>query len=197
MPAVVASLIGYAVYVGASGLGLTPVWQFAPATEPQPVDLAWAVGSGVLGAGVAIAFSFPVERAGGLMAKLPLDRRLLVGGAVLGLLGLLSPHVLTYAKRRLDPLLLTAAAPASVFVIAALAKFVGTTPTVASGWRGGFIIPLFFIGAVLGHAIHLVLPATDEAVIACALMAAINTGVTKTPLGSSLVVTKMVGPAAR
>ena len=29
--------------------------------------------------------------------------------------------------------------------------------------------------------------------IACALMAAINTGVTKTPLGSTLVVSKMVG----
>lgn len=193
LPAVVASLIGYAVYVAASGLGLTPVWRFALAADPLPIDLAWAVGAGIVGSAVAIAFTFSVERCGGVMSKLPLDRRVMVGGVILGLLGLLSPYALTYGKRQLDPLLLTTAVPASFFVLAAIAKFVGTTATVASGWRGGFIIPLFFIGAALGHAIHLWIPSTNEAVIACALMAAINTGVTKTPLGSSLVVSKMVG----
>lgn len=50
-------------------------------------------------------------------------------------------------------------------------------------------------GAALGHAFHSLLPSTNEAVIACALMAAANTGVTKTPIGSTLVVSKMVGLA--
>lgn len=116
-----------------------------------------------------------------------------LGGLVLGSLALLSPYALTYGKYQINPLLSTAAAPASFFALAALAKFAGTTATVASGWRGGFIIPLFFIGAALGHAFHALVPTANEAVVACALMAAVNTGVTKTPLGSTLVVSKMVG----
>ena len=69
-------------------------------------------------------------------------------GSCSGVSALLSPFVLTYGKYQIDPLLATAA-PASFFALAALAKFAGTTATVASGWRGGFIIPLFFIGAAL------------------------------------------------
>jgi H+/Cl- antiporter ClcA len=52
---------------------------------------------------------------------------------------------------------------------------------------------MFFIGATVGRLGHLWLPGTNEAVIMAALMAAINVGVTKTPLGSTLVVTEMAG----
>ncbi len=61
------------------------------------------------------------------------------------------------------------------------------------GWKGGFIIPLFFIGACLGRAGHVCFPHTNEAVLIAALMVACNVGVTKTPLGSVLVVTEMAG----
>jgi H+/Cl- antiporter ClcA len=192
LPSVVASLVGYVIYVAASGLGLTPTWHFAAAPDPLPLDLLWAAGAGVVGALIAIAFSSAVALGRRALAPLPEAWRPALGGLVLGSLALLSPYVLTYGKYQIDPLLATAA-PASFFALAALAKFAGTTATVASGWRGGFIIPLFFIGAALAHACHLLLPPTNEAVIACALMAAINTGVTKTPLGSTLVVSKMVG----
>ena len=87
----------------------------------------------------------------------------------------------------------TAKAAASLFLVAAAAKMLGTSVTVSTGWRGGFIIPLFFIGAALGRLWHLALPHTNEVVLMAALMVAINTGVTKTPLGSTLVVTKMAG----
>jgi H+/Cl- antiporter ClcA len=195
LPAVVSSLIGYGVYVAASGLGLTPVWHFALEREPVPLDLAWALGAGVVGAAVALAFIHAVELGRRAIAPIRASWRPAVGGLVLGALALASPWALTYGKQQIDPLLSTGGAPASFFVLAALAKFAGTTTTVASGWRGGFIIPLFFIGAALGHALHAAVPSTNEAVVACAFMAAINTGVTKTPLGSTLVVSKMVGLA--
>ncbi len=195
LPAVVASLIGYSVYVAASGLGLTPVWDFAMESEPVPTDLLWAIGAGVVGGAVALAFTNAVELGRRAIAPIPEVWRPALGGLVLGSLALLSPYALTYGKYQINPLLSTAAAPASFFALAALAKFAGTTATVASGWRGGFIIPMFFIGAALGHAFHALVPWTNEAVITCALMAAVNTGVTKTPLGSTLVVSKMVGLA--
>ena len=85
----------------------------------------------------------------------------------------------------------TPAAP--LFAVAFAAKFVGTSMTVSSGWRGGFIIPLFFMGVALGRLWHLEMPSTNEVVLIAGLMAGINTGVTKTPIGSTLVVTEMAG----
>jgi H+/Cl- antiporter ClcA len=77
--------------------------------------------------------------------------------------------------------------------LAALAKLVASSVTLASGWKGGFIIPLFFMGACLGRAGHIVFPHSNEAVLIAALMVACNVGVTKTPIGSVLVVTEMAG----
>jgi len=193
LPAVVSSLVGYGVYVAASGLGLTPVWDFTLESGPLPIDLLWALAAGVVGAGIALAFTNAVEFGRAALGPVPDAWRPAAGGMLLGALALLSPYALTYGKYQVDPLLSTAAAPASFFALAALAKLAGTTVTVASGWRGGFIIPLFFVGAALGHGAHVLLPSVNEAVLTCALMAAINTGVTKTPLGSTLVVSKMVG----
>lgn len=73
------------------------------------------------------------------------------------------------------------------------AKLCGTTITLASGWRGGFIIPLFFMGASLGRLAHVAFPHSNVVVLMAALMAAANCGVTKTPLGSALVVAEMSG----
>jgi len=195
LPAVVSALIGYGVYVGASGLGLTPVWHLGTPADPVPLDLVWALLAGVAGAAVALIFTTSVETCARLVAPVPENWRPVIGGFALGGLALLSPYALTYGKAQIDPLLATTAAPASFFALAALAKLGGTTVTVACGWRGGFIIPLFFMGAALARAFHVMVPSANEAVVACALMAAINTGVTKTPLGSSLVVAKMVGLA--
>ena len=45
----------------------------------------------------------------------------------------------------------------------------------------------------LGRFTHVLFPHTNEVVLMAALMAAVNCGVTKTPLGSTLVVTEMAG----
>jgi len=62
-----------------------------------------------------------------------------------------------------------------------------------TGWRGGFIIPLFFAGFVLGWAVAGWLPIEHEWVFVAGTMVAANVAVTKTPFGSALVVTEMAG----
>ena len=52
---------------------------------------------------------------------------------------------------------------------------------------------MFFIGVAAGRLFHIVVPSTNEVVMMAAFMAAINVGVTKTPIGSTLVVTEMAG----
>jgi H+/Cl- antiporter ClcA len=193
MPAVLGSLAGYAVYVVATNAGLTPIWHFPAAGSLRSVDLLWAVVGGVGGAAVAIAFTYlsTALRAG--MRRLPPGLRPVIGGLVLAALGLASGYALTFGEVQINDIAAHHGGTIAFFALAALAKLLGTSVTLSSEWRGGFIIPLFFIGTCLGRAFHVLAPGTNEVVMMAAFMAAANTGVTKTPIGSTLVVTQMAG----
>ena len=80
-----------------------------------------------------------------------------------------------------------------MLIVAFLAKLLGASVTISSGWPGGFIIPLFFMGATLGQLTHHGPVSAEAGVVIAAFMAATNVGVTKTLLGSTLVVTEMGG----
>ena len=192
LPAVLGSLFGFAVYVGLTHIGLQPVWHFPAVGALRGWDIAWAVGAGAVGAAVAAVFTYGSAFLRWLFRPVPFALRPLVGGATLGLLAVWSPYALTYGEAQIDPLLARKAV-VTVLLVAAAAKLCGTLVTLSSGWRGGFIIPLFFIGSALGRLGHLLFPHTNEAVLMACLMAAINVGVTKTTLGSTLVVTEMAG----
>jgi len=192
LPALVGSLCGYGVYAGVTGLDFGPVWHFPSLTAITGGDLVWSVVAGAAGAAVAVAFSYTSLALRWLFRKVGPGLRPVLGGLVLGGLAYASPYALTFGEAQVDPLLLRRALIAT-FAIAAAAKLAGTAVTLASGWRGGFIIPLFFIGTALGRLGHVLFPGTHEVVLMAALMAAINVGVTKTPIGTTLVVSEMAG----
>lgn len=192
LPAILGSICGYVLCGLTSGLHLTPVWSFPASAPLNRADLLWAVAAGVAGSLVAIAFTYFNTGLRQIFKFLPALSRPLVGGIILGLLGLWSSYALTFGEAQID---VASAAQWSVaaFGVAVVAKFIGTSVTVSSGWRGGFIIPLFFMGLVLGKFWHGLVPSTNEVMLMVALMASLNTGVTKTPLGSTIVVTEMAG----
>ncbi|MDE2292429.1 MAG: chloride channel protein, partial [Elusimicrobia bacterium] len=140
----------------------------------------------------AAAFSYGTAGLRRAFRLLPADLRPIAGGLALGALAFWSPYALSFGEAQLGTLPVLPAA-AAFFLAAAAAKALGASVTLSSGWRGGFIIPLFFIGAALGRFGHALWPQTNAVVLMAALMAATNTGVTKTPLGSTLVVTGMAG----
>jgi chloride channel protein, CIC family len=193
LPAVLGSLAGYSVYVVATGAGLAPVWHLSAPAMIHLGDLGWAVVAGVGGALIAVAFTYlsTVLRRGA--RRLPPEARPIVGGMLLAGLGMVSSYSLTFGEAQLGDVLSKQHATVAFFALAAIAKLAGTSVTLASEWRGGFIIPLFFMGACLARAFHGLVPGTNEAVMVAAFMAAGNTGVTKTPLGSTLVVSEMAG----
>ena len=192
MPAVLGALCGYAVYVLITGVGLAPVWQLPAVGSLQGTDLAWALACGVVGALVAISFTYFTQLLRLLLRRVPTRARPVLGGLILALLAWMSPYALTFGEAQLGYVTTTQLALGTL-VVAAIAKLVGSAITLTSGWKGGFIIPLFFIGACLGEAGHIVFPNTNVAVLVTALMVACNVGVTKTPLGTVLVVTEMAG----
>ena len=158
-------------------------------------DLAWAVACGVVGAIVAIAFTYLNQLLRAVLGRVPALARPVIGGVALALLAWMSPYALTFGEAQLGARHEDRVSRCTSSLLAAVAKLLGSSVTLASGWKGGFIIPLFFMGACLGQAGHIVFPHTNEAVLIAALMAACNVGVTKTPLGSVLVVTEMAGVA--
>jgi len=192
LPAVIGSLCGYTVNLFVRHLGVGSVWQFPALGAVNQVDLLWGVACGVAGAVIAVAFTYLTRALQRGLRPLAPEVRPIVGGLVLGALAFWSPYALTFGETQLGGLAVTRAA-AGTFAVALLAKLAGTTVTLSSGWRGGFIIPLFFMGVALGRLGHAVFPGTNEVVLMAGLMAAANCGVTKTPLGSTLVVAEMAG----
>lgn len=192
LPAVIGSLCGYTVNLFIRHLGVGPVWQFPPLGAVHQVDLLWGVACGVAGAVIAVAFTYLTRVLQRGLRPLPPEARPIVGGLVLGALAFWSPYALTFGEVQLGGLAVTKAA-AGTFAVALVAKLAGTTVTLSSGWRGGFIIPLFFMGVALGRLGHVAFPGSNEVVLMAGLMAAANCGVTKTPLGSTLVVAEMAG----
>jgi H+/Cl- antiporter ClcA len=192
LPAVVGSLSGYVVNVVVANHGIVPVWRFPPIGTLHHVDLAWGAACGVAGALIAVVFTYLARALQWAFRRAGPAARPIAGGLVLGALAFWSPYALTFGEAQLNTVA-TAHAAAGTFAVAAMAKLCGTTVTLSSGWRGGFIIPLFFIGASLGRVGHALVPSTNVVVLMAGLMAAANCGVTKTPLGSTLVVAEMAG----
>jgi H+/Cl- antiporter ClcA len=191
LPAIVGSLSGYAVYVAVTGLGLTPVWSFPGPHPPRLADLAVGLGAGVAGAALAALFTYAAHlfRAG--FRLVPPTFRPVVGGAALGCLAFITPYALTFGEAQVD-VVIAGHESTSRLVVAGSVKLLAAAMIVSAGWRGGFIIPLFFVGAALGSAAAPGLGA-DRVVAMTALMAAINVGVTKTPIGTTIVVSEMAG----
>jgi len=173
LPAVVGSLCGYGVYIALSGAGIEPVWSFGTVGTLHGGDLATAAAVGVAGAIGAAIFTLLVTAVRRVLRPIPRSGRYVLGGLLLGLLGLWSPYALTFGEDQLGGLLDVRLA-AGALAVALLAKLAGTTITLASGWKGGFIIPLFFMGATLGQLVHHALPGTNDlrsprAVASCVL----------------------------
>lgn len=193
MPAVVGSLCGYVVALGAGVVGLGPIWRFPRVVELAPVDLAWAVAAGVVGAVVAVAFTHLVVALRWAVGVVPAGWRPALGGLVMGLLALASPYALTNGEVQVERLV-DRRVVVGTLLLAAAAKLLASAVALVTGWRGGFIIPLFFVGFCLGRITAGHLPGGGHSwVLVAGLMVACNVGVTKTPLGSALVVTEMAG----
>jgi H+/Cl- antiporter ClcA len=155
------------------------------------MDLLVGLGAGAAGALLATVFTYLAHFERRAFRLIPVGTRPVVGGLALGGLAFLSPYALTFGEGQIQHIAVTKLAVATL-AVAIIVKLVASSTMVSAGWRGGFIIPLFFVGAALGSIASRTL-GVDKVVAMTALMAATNVGVTKTPFGSTLVVAEMAG----
>src|SRR5947209_594021 len=121
LPAVIGSLAGYVVYLGVTATGIEPVWRFPAIGELHHVDLFWGVVCGVVGAAVAIAFTFLARGLQWAFGRLGPMARPIAGGLALGLLAFWSPYALTFGEAQVKTILVSKAL-AATFAVAMLAK---------------------------------------------------------------------------
>jgi H+/Cl- antiporter ClcA len=110
LPAVMGSLSGYVVNVVVSHLGVTPVWRFPPVGNVHQIDLVWGAACGLVGAGVAVAFTYLTRGLQWVFRHLQPSIRPLIGGLALGGLAFWSPYVLTFGEAQISTLVVTRAA---------------------------------------------------------------------------------------
>ncbi len=72
-------------------------------------------------------------------------------------------------------------------------KLVFTAVTLGSGFKGGEVTPLFYIGSTLGQSLALLL-AVPVALLAAVGFAAVFAGATNTPLACTLMAVELFGP---
>ena len=198
VPACTGSLASYAVYTLITGRDLTPAWRF-PASPLQfrPVDLLLGLAAGVGGAAVAHLFGAMIRVLTKWGLLMPGWLRPPIAGMALALVGLLVPTGLTFGQDQLGTLVTTAAITAPLLVLTAGGHLLSAAIPLSARWRGGIIIPMFLVGYCLGRAVlvasgHGAGPLT----FAVCMMVACNVGMTKTPLGSTLVVAQSTGVIA-
>lgn len=194
IPALVASGFSYVIFAIIVKLGLGPMWNL-PAYEMETVfDFGWAIFFGLIATVAAWAFIFCTQFCKTLFDKLksPIYVKTLIGGILLGTIAFYLPLTRYFSHFEINDLLQSELNVQ--FLIAVLVfKIIAIAITVTSGWRGGFIIPLFFCGAALGLLIHGIFPSISLSLTIVSCMAAINACVTRTPMSTTILLATLTG----
>ena len=194
IPAFVASCFSYIIFALIIHLGLGPIWDLPSYEMQDKFDFVYAILFGVAGTIIAWTFIFCTKILKIAFQKInfPIYIKTLIGGVILGVIAFYYPLTRYFGHHQINDLLLNNLS--LQFLLAILVfKIIAIAVTVTSGWRGGFIIPLFFTGATLGLIIHHLFPETNLSLAVITCMAAINSCVTRTPMSTTILLATLTG----
>ena len=166
-----------------------------PDYVPAARHLLQAVPLGLIGGAVGVLFFLFLGR---LQTWLrPMKSRLvlrgLIGGVGMGIAGALLPLVLFSGEEELLELIERAAEiGVPMLIVLAFVKLLVTCLILATGWKGGYIFPILFVGAALGLAAHRLFPAIPVAVAVAATMAGALAATMRAPLFAILMTVVLV-----
>lgn len=194
IPAFVASCASYVVFALIIHLGLGPIWDLPKYEIESLFDFGYAILFGLVATAIGWLFIYLtklLKKAFQRMA-LPIYISMLIGGILLGSIAYYLPITRYFGHHEINELL--SADYSLYFLMAVLVfKIIAIAITVTSGWRGGFIIPLFFVGAALGLLLHQIFPSVNLPLAVVCCMAAINACVTRTPMSTTILLATLTG----
>lgn len=194
IPALVASSFSYVVFALIIQLGLGAVWDLSTYEYSNIFDFGFAVLFAICATAVGWGFIYCTKFFKSLFEKrqLPIYIKTLIGGILLGLIAFYLPLTRYFGHHEINELLTESHSIQLLFAIL-IFKVIAISITVTSGWRGGFIIPLFFVGATLGLIIHHFFPSVNATLAIISCMAAINACVTRTPMSTTILLATLTG----
>lgn len=197
-PAVISAILSFAVFRISTGITIGGFYHFESVPELTPMNLLEGLILGAVGAGVAVMFICVFRLIGRLLE--PLEHSLValatLGGLCIGLIAFFFPQTLFFSEEQIHTVIETGSTlGVAMLLVIAVAKMFAISFTLHSGFLGGFIFPLFFIGANVGLAIAIAIPQIHPTVGMVCLMAAVNVAVTKTPVSTSIILSVLSGTA--
>nr|WP_284046864.1 chloride channel protein [Gelidibacter japonicus] len=194
MPAFVASCFSYLVFALITRLSLGALWNLPSYEMLSKFDFLYAVFFAIIATCFGWLFIFCTKTLKQLFSNLvvPIYIKTLIGGISLGIIAYYLPLTRYFSHYELNTLLLSDFSLKMLIAIL-IFKIIAIAITVTSGWRGGFIIPLFFCGATLGLIIHQFIPSISLSLTIVSCMAAINACVTRTPMSTTILLATLTG----
>ncbi|QCR22487.1 chloride channel protein [Pontibacter sp. SGAir0037] len=194
MPAFVASCSSYVIFILITHIGIGPTWHFPVYAIPELNDFFYAMLYALAGTAAGWLFIFIVRqcRLGFKKLRLPIYLKMTIGGFLIGLLAYFVPLSRYFSHDQLNELL-AGEFTVHFLLVLLIVKILAISLTVTSGWRGGFIIPLFFVGATVGMLVNTIFPGQNLPLILVSCMAAINACVTRTPISTIILLSTLTG----
>lgn len=194
IPAFVASCFSYLVFAFIIHLGLGPTWDLSAYEYSGIFDFGYAVLFAIVATALGWIFIFCTKFFKSVFEKraIPIYIKTLIGGLLIGTIAFYFPLTRYFGHDQINTLLsenfsITALVAILIF------KIIAISITVTSGWRGGFIIPLFFVGTTLGLIMHQLFPTINLTLAIVSCMAAINACVTRTPMSTTILLATLTG----
>ncbi len=190
IPAVLSAILSFFVFRFNTGLTIGGMYHFVAPPKLSLMNLGQGALLGALGALIAIIFIVLFRSIGYLTQYIEHHTIALatLGGFAIGLIALVFPQTLFFGEKEIHTIVETGSTFGVTMLLAiAFAKMLAVSFTLHSGFRGGFIFPLFYIGAAVGLAISLAFPQIHPTIGMICMMAAVNVAVTKTPISSTVI----------
>lgn len=206
-----------AVFRGLGKMPIDSIWLINPdkLMHASASDVFLGAGLGLIGAFVAYLFAYMHFQVMELFKHFDLLRderaiyRGLVGGIVVVIIGMCIPQTLFWGEEEFQTL--ATLSPASTLphvwpttglfsfemdsfatcLLTGIAKLVAISFSVAGGYRGGFIFPMFTAGASLGRAVSFLLPGIPNQFTTLCLAASINVAITRTTIATTLILVSL------
>ena len=194
IPAFVSSCASYVVFDLITRVGFGPIWTFPAFNTTSAIDFLYAVLLSIPAVIAGWIFIYLIRYIRSMLSKInpPIYIKTLTGGAILGVIAYYLPLTRYFGHFQLQNLL-DARLSIGILVALLFGKIFTTAITVTSGWKGGFIFPLFFIGTTMGFIINYFFPSVNITLAAVSCMAALNSCVTRTPISTTLLLSSLTG----
>lgn len=213
LEAIFAGEICVGVFRALAGLPIESIWDLTETRleDAFAIDVVYGFFIGLIGAAVAGLFAaFHAQtmaffRSKDLLRNERAIPRALLGSVVVLTLGVLIPHTMFWGEMEIQTvgtldkastlehvwpttgLLNYESDTFGTSLLTGMAKLVAISFTVAGGYRGGYIFPLFCSGAALGRAIHFLLPNIPVQLCMLCMAASMNVALTRTAIASTLI----------